>query len=162
MDDPLYQILCENNLAVDQVIVALTSRDICSVADFLERGEDSLKDMHAKWLECSLSEDDFKFFKLVPPIQRRKLTNILETLREAKQQKTESKRQKTAHEGRRMSEELHEILGFYDLESEEKWLREKGVLGVEDFVRLNENDIKDRGTQFKCMFVRMKVSISHK
>jgi hypothetical protein len=23
MDDPLYQILCENNLAVDQVIVAL-------------------------------------------------------------------------------------------------------------------------------------------
>jgi hypothetical protein len=88
MDGPLYQILCENNLADDQVIVALTSRDICSVAAFLERGEDSLKDVYAKWLECSLSEEDFKFFELVTPCQCRKLTNILETMREAKQQKS--------------------------------------------------------------------------
>ena len=64
--------------------------------------------------------------------------------------------------GCRMTAELLEILGLYGLQSEEMWLREKGVLAVEDFVRLNENDIADRGTQFKRMFARIKVTLPQK
>jgi hypothetical protein len=64
--------------------------------------------------------------------------------------------------GCRMTAELLEILGLYGLQSEEMWLREKGVLAVEDFVRLNENDIEDRGAQFKRMFARIKVTLPQK
>ena len=64
--------------------------------------------------------------------------------------------------GRRMTAELREILEMYGLESEETWLREKGVFGSDDFVRLNENDIEDRGAQFKRMFARIKVTLPQK
>jgi hypothetical protein len=64
--------------------------------------------------------------------------------------------------GRRMTAELLEILGLYGLQSEETWLRGKGVFGAEDFVRLNENDIADRGAQFKRMFARIKVTLPEK
>jgi hypothetical protein len=81
--------------------------------------------------------------------------------REAKQQKTEAKQQKTVGEGRRMSAELRESLVEYGLQSEEKWLREMAVFDFQDFEFLNENDIKDRNPQFKRLFARIKVIISH-
>jgi hypothetical protein len=91
MNRELYNVLCENGLGCDQVIVALTSRDICSVIDFLERGEDALKDMRDKYIECNQSwsfpeymDDDFRNCKLVTLIQRRKLERLLESLRDTK------------------------------------------------------------------------------
>ncbi len=58
-----------------------------------------------------------------------------------------------------MTAELLEILEMYGLQSEETWLRGKGVFGAEDFTYLNENDIADRGAQFKRMFARIKVTL---
>jgi hypothetical protein len=58
--------------------------------------------------------------------------------REAKQQKTEAKPQKTVGEGHRMSAELLESLVQYGLESEEKWLREMVVFDFQDFEFLND------------------------
>ena len=90
MDRHLYKILCENDLAEDQVIVALTSRDICCVSDFLERGEDALKDMRDKWAESNKldtkqhRDDAFAEFKLITPVQISKLRKVLETLRDTK------------------------------------------------------------------------------
>ena len=99
MDRHLYKILCENDLAEDQVIVALTSRDICCVSDFLERGEDALKDMRDKYTDRSNSwscvakcyswqfpeyrQDDIKAFKLITVVQAAILRKVLETLRDA-------------------------------------------------------------------------------
>ena len=100
MDRHLYKILCENDLAEHQVIVALTSRDICCVADFLERGGDALKDMRDKYTDCSNSwscvakcyswkfpeymTDDIDCFKLIGVVQHHKWTKVLETLCEKK------------------------------------------------------------------------------
>ena len=91
MDRHLHKILCENDLAEHQVIVALTSRDICSVADFLERGEDALKDMRDKlaesgkfWDTKQHRDDAFAEFKLITPVQNSKLRKVLETLRDTK------------------------------------------------------------------------------
>lgn len=100
MDEHLYKILCENNLDETAVIVALYSRDICCVADFLERGEAVLKDMCDMWVECSESwsciancyswkfpeymTDDIDCFKLIGVVQHHKWTKVLETLCEKK------------------------------------------------------------------------------
>ncbi len=100
MNRELYNVLCENGIGCHQVIVALTSRDICSVTDFLERGEDALKNMRDKYIECSQSwsaiancyswdfpeyrDDDFRDCKLVTLIERRKLEQLLERLRDTK------------------------------------------------------------------------------
>ena len=77
MNSDLYNILCENNLAFPPIVVALTSRGIHSVIDFLERGEDALKDMYDDWVahgQCCL----------VRPVQCSKLTQLLKTLRDIK------------------------------------------------------------------------------
>lgn len=100
MDSDLYQILCENDLAEHQVIVALTSRKVYSVSDFLETGGDALKDMRDKYTMCSNSwseiancyswhfpeyrEDDFRDCKLVTVVQLCMLEYVLKTLRETK------------------------------------------------------------------------------
>lgn len=90
MDSHLYNILCENNLAWSQVVVALTSRGIHTLADFLERGEDALKDMRDKWAESNKldtkqhRDDAFAEFKLITPVQNSKLRKVLETLRDTK------------------------------------------------------------------------------
>ncbi len=91
MNRELYNVLCENGLGCDQVIVALTSRDIYSVTDFLERGEDALKNMRDKYIECNESwlypeymHEDFRNCKLVTLIQRRKLEQLLERIRDTK------------------------------------------------------------------------------
>ncbi len=101
MKEDLYKILCENDLDETPVITALVSRDICCVADFLENGEAALKDMKDKQKECSeewssiancyswefpeYRDDDIRAFSLLPLMQRKKLTWILETLRVKKE-----------------------------------------------------------------------------
>ena len=91
MNSDLYNILCENNLAFPPIVVALTSRGIHSVIDFLERGEDALKDMYDDWVAhgqfWNTKEDldnAYAQFNLVRPVQCNKLTQLLETLRDIK------------------------------------------------------------------------------
>ena len=91
MNSELYNILCENNLGFPQIVVALTSRGIHTLADFLEKGEDALKDMHDKWevhgQSWKTTQDrvnGYNEFKLILPVQRNKLTRVLETLRDTK------------------------------------------------------------------------------
>ena len=91
MNSDLYNILCENNLAFPPVVVALTSRGIHSVIDFLERGEDALKDMYDDWVvhgqSWNTTQDrvnGYTQFKLIFPVQHNKLMKVLETLRDTK------------------------------------------------------------------------------
>ena len=91
MDNCLYNILKENNLACARIFVALTSRGIHTVIDFLERGEDALKDMHDKRVVHGQSSkstqdrvDGFARFHLIFPVEHSKLTQVLKTLRDTK------------------------------------------------------------------------------
>ena len=100
MHEDLYKILCENDLDEMMVITALVSRDICCVADFLENGEAAWKDMKDMWMQCSggwsalancyswefpeFMDEDIQGYSLLPLIKRKKLTSILETLRDKK------------------------------------------------------------------------------
>ena len=91
MNADLYNILCENNLAWPRIVVALTSRGIHTVIDFLERGEDALKDMRDKWAVHgeswnSIQErvDGFAESHLIFPVEHSKLAQVLKTLRDNK------------------------------------------------------------------------------
>ena len=91
MQADLYNILQAHRLAYHRVIVALTSRDICSITDFLEKGDtvlkrigdarkastDSLK--FKNWAE--LHTDDIQDGKLLTLTEQRKLEKILNDLK---------------------------------------------------------------------------------
>ena len=115
MQTDLQQILEQNHLFYHRVIVALTSRDILSIEDFLTKGNAVLKNIE-KVRQTSMQSmryenfgelvvEDTRDAKLITYIEQKKLQKILDTLIQKAQSQ---KNQQEQHiEKQEPNKELH-------------------------------------------------------
>lgn len=106
-----------------------------------------------------------EFFKLTnaknEAITGKGLKSAAECAREEKEAVAHEEREKaagekTAYEGRTMNAEMKDILAAWGLQSEESWLLEKGVVCVNDFTFLEDDEIKGRDGSLKHLLAAMK------